>query len=318
MRVLTVALALALVAGALSGCGKKPSSLTDPQSSGATGGTAVEQAAVSSVLAQTPTLIEDGAYDDPSATTFDAGATASAFAVVQPITFWRNITSVRRAVTFSFADTDSTGHPTVANVVVHKFLRGRFNVLAGFGNPDSLPFDSTKVLHKRLADDWERHLMLTRRTGHELWRVSATSGVEVTSFDPASTDDSPAFGHTRILSLRVQAPGVDTTITDPLGLFHLRRVIAVNATDMVTLTATTNANDDVVVLMWRGRKLRFHNNGDGTYTGTWMAPLLAGLGHVGVNALSHGTLFDTAAPYDSQAWILPYVVRPTQLAEFMP
>jgi hypothetical protein len=39
---------------------------------------------------------------------------------------------------------------------------------------------------------------------------------------------------------------------------------------------------------------------------------------VGVNALSSGTLFDDQAPYDSKAWIVPCVVNPTELAEFIP
>ncbi len=313
---LTFGLALVLVAGALSGCGKKPSSLTDPTSPGATA-SAAEQAAVSGVLAQTPTLVEDGAYDDPTTTVFD-NTPAGAFAVTQPIRFWRNVHTVNRVFSFAFADTDTTGKPTTALVTMHKVLRGRFNILVGFGDPDSLPFDSTKVIHKPLADDWERHMMLKRRTGHEFWHVVATSGVKVTSFDPKTTIESPSYGTTRITSLHVQAPGVDTTITDPLALFRLRGVIALNATDDVTLTATTNATDDIVVLMWRDHKFRFHNNGDHTYTGTWKAPFLRGVGHVGVNALSNGTLFDDAAAYDSQAWVLPFVVRPSMLADEMP
>jgi hypothetical protein len=40
--------------------------------------------------------------------------------------------------------------------------------------------------------------------------------------------------------------------------------------------------------------------------------------HLGVNALSHGTLFDDAAPYDSKVWIFPFVMKPTELAEHMP
>ena len=43
--------------------------------------------------------------------------------------------------------------------------------------------------------------------------------------------------------------------------------------------------------------------------------MLAGVHHLGVNALSRGAIFDDRAPYDSQAWILPYVVRPTELAD---
>ena len=93
---------------------------------------------------------------------------------------------------------------------------------------------------------------------------------------------------------------------------------------------TTLKNDDVVVLHRVGHRFRFHNNGDNTYTGTWLVPdLRLGNGprpgpgrppifHFGVNALSNGTLFDDQAPYDSQAWLLPVVLAPDQVADALP
>jgi hypothetical protein len=111
----------------------------------------------------------------------------------------------------------------------------------------------------------------------------------------------------------------DTTIYDPLAFRRLRQVLRVAPGTQVTLTVTTEAKDDVVVLYHRDRRFRFHNNGDFTYTGVWTTGLpMPGLLHVGINALSHGTLFDDQAPYDSQAWIFPYSVAPETLAEFMP
>jgi len=107
-------------------------------------------------------------------------------------------------------------------------------------------------------------------------------------------------------------------ITDPLAFFRLRRLMKFDAGEQVTLIVTTGRNDDVVVLL-RGRlRAKFTNNGDNTYTAEWRAPLLGGVQHVGVNALSHGTLYDDEAPYDSKAWIVPYLVNPTELAEFIP
>jgi hypothetical protein len=48
------------------------------------------------------------------------------------------------------------------------------------------------------------------------------------------------------------------------------------------------------------------------------APDLTGLHHVGVNALSHGTLLDDTAAYDSQSWIEPYLVHPILIADGTP
>jgi hypothetical protein len=313
----TLGLALVLVAGALSGCGTKDD-LTRPASTGSGG---MEEAEVSNVLASTPELIEDQVYEDPSE--YSLGATSEGATLIHPLRFWRVITDVSRRYTFAFADTDTTGRPTTALVGVHKFLRGRFNVLAGPFVVDAVSdTDSVQVVRKPLADHWRRNVLLKRvpfaNSRHTAWRVAATSGVQVTSFDPAGSSDPPAYGETRIVSLRVQAGPLDTTITDPLQLFRLRRVIQVDAATPVILTATTLRNDDVVVMMWRGLKFRFRNNGDNTYTGKWMAPLFRGVGHFGVNALSNGTLFDDQEPYDSQAWILPYLVRPHVLDEYLP
>ena len=86
----------------------------------------------------------------------------------------------------------------------------------------------------------------------------------------------------------------------------------------LTLTVTTLRDDDLVILLLHGHRLRFSNNGDGTYTTSLQLPSgerADGLRHIGVNAFSHGTLFDDQLPYDSQAWILPFTVRPYQMAQ---
>ena len=51
------------------------------------------------------------------------------------------------------------------------------------------------------------------------------------------------------------------------------------------------------------------SNNDNTYTCTFDAPNVAGLKHVGLNALSHATLFDQAGGYHSHAWLFPYLNR---------
>lgn len=298
-------LLLALLGATLAGCGSS-SHMAGP--GGGTSGS--EESQVAAEVASQPDLVDDGLADNGDQTTLtgpDGAAT-----LINPLTYWRTILDVERSFEFAFADTDSTGRPTTAVVTVHKKLTGRFNILAGQPGTDGTPIDSaTQVIHKPLVDQWVRRILLKRvavsERGEVRWRFAATSGVKVTS--RAAT--------THIVSLRVQDGGLDTTITDPLAFIRLRRILKIEPGTAVTLTVTTDANDDVVVLMHRDHRFRFHNNGDNTYTGVWRAGLFADrVHHFGVNALSHGTLFDDQAPYDSQAWILPYVLAPTELPDY--
>jgi hypothetical protein len=269
-----------------------------------------QQAAATEEVGRHPELVEDGIYE--TQTQAQTNATAGSAAAINPLFFWREILRVQRTYEFAFSDTDSTGQPTTAVVIVHKRLSGWFNVLAADSGSSGDP-GSGHVVHKPLRDHWVRRVLLKRVAGtassdRRPWRIAAVSGVQVTSRD----------AQTRLQSLRVQSGALDTTITDPLAFFRLRRIIQLQPEAMVTLTATTQDPKDVVVLYARDRRARFHNNGDGTHTITWTASALSGLRHLAVNALSHDTLFDDEAPYDSQTWILPYVVAPTELAELAP
>ena len=193
-------------------------------------------------------------------------------------------------------------------VTVHKRFSGWFNIVAADAGGEGTPTDG-HLVQKRLVDHWVRRVLLKRvdrmDSDHRPWRIAAVSGVRITSRDAI----------TKIESLRVQSGALDTTITEPLDFWRLRRILKFAPDAQVTLTATTQRDDDVVVLYAGARRMRFHANGDGTYTLQWTVSSFTGVRHLGVNALSHGTLFDDAAPYDSQAWILPYIVAPTEMAD---
>jgi hypothetical protein len=322
-RLLLVTSLLAAV-GLSAGCGKDP--VTSPSSK--SDRPSLDQAEVASVVAMAPEVVEDGQFESTEITSLGSGpgpGAAGALAAVNPLRFWRVITSVERRFEFAFADSDSTGRPTTAIVTVHKSLAGRFNVLTGVPGGDSTALDtSVGVIRKPLADRWVRRVLLQRMPASDstpsAWRVVATSGARVTSLNAT----------TRIASLRFQTAGLDTTLTDPLHFFHLRRILKLEPGTPVVLTVTTLRNDDVVVMCRFGHRFRFRNNGDNTYTGVWQVPdLRQGNGprpgpgrppifHFGVNALSHGTLFEDQAPYDSQAWLLPVVLAPDRVPDTLP
>jgi hypothetical protein len=322
-----------LAALMLSSCSKNnPMGVNGPGSSG------TDQAAVSRTVASTPTLVDDGLMEASDQALFSA-TTPGALTAIRPLRFWRRITSVRRTYSFAFSDTDTTGRPTRAVVTVHKELAGTFNILFDATPNDTMPFDTLATVHKPLHDLWVRQILLRRvhraadgemvmgsgqEDGHDgehedEWKVAGISGADARSFDPDhSSPGAPAFGLTKIQSLHIQSTNLDTTITDPLQFVMLRRIHSFLPDEDVTLTATTLSNTDVLVLVRTGMRRRFHNNGDNTYTLTWHTSFEGGIHHFGVNALSNGTLFDDQAPYDSDAWIFPYLIQPDVCADYMP
>ena len=303
-------LALPLLIALLAGCASR-GELTGADGSGSA---SVDQSEVAAEMSANPGYVDDEVSEAADPTTLESQAEASApadpatiDAAIRPLTFWREIRDVQRRFEFAFADTDSVGRPTTAIVTVHKLITGTFNILVADDVPEGSP-PAAHVIQKRLADHGVRRVLLHRvrlpESDRRAWRVVATSGVRITSRDARTT----------IESLRVQSGTLDTTITNPLAFFRLRAMLKLDPQAEVTLTARTLQSNDVVLLYLRDRRARFENHGDGTYSITFRVPDRAGLHHVGVNALSHGTLFDDQAPYDSQAWIEPYLVHPLELA----
>jgi len=290
---------VALAALALAGCGKSTSSLQ------AGGDTLVpagsDQAQVESVVQNNPSYVDEDVWQSQQTDAFDG--TSSGLAAIRPLRFWRNITSVDRTMDTQFGAPDSMGRPTEALVTVHKVFLGTFNIVAG--SPD--PSDTSRSLIRKPLDDlWTRKLALRRFAlpGERLsrWHLVGTSGVEVHTHG----------GTTMVVSLHVQSEGVDTTITDPLQLQRLRRILLFQPGATVKVTVTTNAADDVVLFYRNDSRRRFTSNGDGTFTFSFVTGQFPGLRHFAVDALSHGTLFDDQAAYDSNAWVLPFAVDPAR------
>lgn len=298
MRNLSCLLAIVAV-GVFAGCSNNA---VNPQTH-STG----EEAAITGSLAAAPEFTNDGLFDDAATTNLAPAlrgthaAPGAAGAAIEPFFFWRSITHRTRNFEFAFADTDTTGLPTTAVVTLRRTFTGTFNIVPRDPvNPD-LP-DTELVIRKPLEDLWVRRFLLKRVSlvpgSRPFWRLAAASAVEVTSKNATSL----------ITSVRVQSAGKDTTMTDPAAFIFLRKALRFATNDTVTVTVTTPRTDDVVLLYHHDRRARLTNNGDGTYTGKFPAGVFSGWRHFGVNALSHGTLFDDTAAYDSKAWIFPYVL----------
>jgi hypothetical protein len=301
--------AVLLAAGVLAGCS---GSSTEPEGP-APNTQEPSQADLLEAMGPALSLIEEGLFADPTETSLAGASPTSQEAVaspIQPLRFWRHIRDVQRSYEFAFADSDSVGRPTTAIVTIHKRFAGTFNIVPEPENEG----DPRTVIRKELRDHWVRRVKLRRivrlddtRYG-DRWRVAAVSGVKVTSRDATS----------EIASVHVEAGALDTTITEPLAFFNLRRILRFDEGAEVTLTVTTTRSDDVVLLYRSGHREKMTNNGDNTYTATFPAGDLEGWRHFGVNALSHGTLYDDELSYDSKAWILPYVIASTPEVDYLP
>jgi hypothetical protein len=243
-------------------------------------------------------LAEDASPVTASASYEPAGI-ASARAAVRPLTWWRNVTSETRTWDFAWADSDSTGTPRTCVATLHKHLVGTF-VIVPASPADSTQADTARI-RKALDETVTRKVMLRRLSldGRAQWKVVALTAALVTT--PAAV--------TSIQSLRIQTTsGVDTTLTDPLQWHSLPRVLAFGTSDTVKVTVTTLRTDDAVYIHRSDWRHRLRNNGDGTYTFSWITTPWSGWRHFGIQAMSHGSLYDDALPYDSQAWHLPFRV----------
>jgi hypothetical protein len=302
-------LAAAVLIGAIAGCSNNTVKPTSD--------TVGDQAGVFGALAGAPELMDDAVFDTgaqaalaPSLKGAHAASSATA-AAVDPFAFWRSIVTRTRTFEFAFADTDTTGVPNTAVVTVRRHFLGTFNVVPRDpSNPDQP--QAGVVIRKPLDDLWKRRFLLKRvrvaPDDRAMWRIAGATAVDVTSKDATSA----------ITSVRVQTATKDTTLTDPDAFIRLRRVLRFATDEVVTLTVTTPRTDDVVLLYHHDRRARLEGHGDGTYTGSFPAGTFEGWRHFGVNALSHGTLYDDAAAYDSKAWIFPYVIVGGPDVDYLP
>jgi len=293
----------ALVVIVASGCGGKSS--TSPSST-QTG----DQGQVAGVLSAAATLTDDGLDEDPSrvsasvvAGDFQRGELSdpsATEALIRPFAWWQNVTQITPTLTFAFADTDGSGRPTSCIVTISKHMTGSLIVIPTSAT-DTTQADSSHVISKPLDKTLTREIKLSRLLiGTErLWKVTQVTGAYVSTVSP----------QTDLISLHIHTTsGVDTTIMSPLQWFSLRHVLTFAANDTVTVTATTSrTNDPVFIHRWDWRH-RLRNNLDGTYTFSWVTSAWDGWRWFGIQAMSHGSIYDDTAPFDMVAWHFPFRV----------
>lgn len=313
---------LAVFAGTLllAGCGHSPTSNSteDPAAKYAA------ESGVESSLALMPDEFEATTYDDGAAAKLDitdpafgAGVSTGINAEIDPAGWFRLIRRHERRFVIEFEHPDT--NTIQANVRVIDRLVGTFNVVT---QRDTIEGGNTerRWIAKPLADRSVRNAVFVRhrverddsedredgfRDGWSPWRLVAISGAEITSDE----------GTRVIQSVRVESEGVDVTVTDPLALVRRNQLPRILPGARVHVVATSGDASDVLVLYVRWGRMRMRaTDVPGQFEARFLAPDRGGLRQFAVNALSRGTIFDDALPYDSKAWALPFVVAAPDLA----
>jgi hypothetical protein len=318
MRPTTALLALFAATLVVSGCGQSSptaNNTTDPAAQYAS------ESGVENSTASLPDEFESTTYEDGIAaktdiTNFSAGASVEA--EIDPAAWFRLIRRHDRKFVIEFEHPDTNTVEAHVRVVDH--LVGTFNVITrrdtlDGGNTDrrwiQKPLDdkgvrkAVFVRHRTAGDDDAEDLEDGFHDGWSPWRLVALSGEEITS-----------DGGTRaIQSVEVQSGTVDVTVTDPLALVRRNELPVIAPGAAVHVIATTGDATDVLVLYARWGRMRMRPTAvPGQFEARFLAPAEGGLRHLAVNALSHGTLFDDALPYDSKAWALPFRVATGEVA----
>jgi hypothetical protein len=220
---------------------------------------------------------------------------------------------------------------TLATVTVTKTIPGEFRVAWGVRTADSVVFDT--LVKKPFTEETKRNILF-RRIGRHPEVIRNWIPVAITMVEGKSLGAS-AF---TIASLEVSDShlGFDTTVTDPLatwfrfGIFRHGCIPIIPVRDSVTVRVTITSTDDsaeVVYLRhgigWQGHirrrvpmELVSTTGGPGNFTRVYARKFTTELGNAiimerfnaVIDAFSHGSIYDKAAPFDNEFWGVPYIV----------
>jgi hypothetical protein len=241
--------------------------------------------------------VEESAWVDPDVRWYDDDDNGPAAAAINTHHWRRQLLSLDRTTQITIERPD--GELPTAAVEMSADATGLLHLWA-------CTEGELTHLTKDFDDHAERSLFFTRSrpadrsTSHHGWKLVAMSGVLVESENTTR----------QIQSVRLQAGDVDETIVDVTELVRLENITRLPIGTEVTITATTGDATDSVFLHLRHlrRRLELTNNGDGTFSGTYMTGGPRGPRHLVVDVLSEGTLYDDEALYDNVAGGVPYAL----------
>jgi hypothetical protein len=272
---------------------------------------------------------EEETFTDREVTAPDAGSFGKIDAAVTPIRFGRMITGITKTVETTFEPGDDFA---IAHIT--KDITGVFKILAVTAENETL------MVEKPFNDKSERNVMFTRvaRDPRRFWR----------NWVPVSTSlvkggTVPPNDLVQITKLELITPESTIVIVDPLthymyygwmGMHQMREALKQGdvpqfvggqaVTVRVTLTSPKTDPDFVAIrygymgLHWKRFPMELiqetPNGGMWTrvYETTGTRPVYMhfhrGWFNLGIDAVTHETLYDDEAPYSASWWGIPYRV----------
>jgi hypothetical protein len=222
-------------------------------------------------------------------------------------TWWRWIHRVQRGVEVNFYPADDTHLYPYAYVSITDTLYGFFHILG----KDSV--GNRIHLAKPLKEVAKANAYFEKRGNNNQpyrgWRLIEISNMLFYS--------APTCTRTiESVHITTTSSGYDLTLypEDMLETMSLDSVLTFQIGDSVTLTVSTgDASDSVYLHVWHFFQFlreSFHNNGDGTFSGTWLIPTSADLlpwYHCAIDVIEHSTI-DGDGIYDSRSWGLTFKI----------
>lgn len=225
--------------------------------------------------------------------------------------WWRKINSITRTKTVSIYPADSIHPYPYADVTVIDTLTGNLHILGRDSSGNRVR------LVKPLKDVATRKAYYEKRGTNQSvyrgWRLEGVSGL--------LSHSVPIFTRQINQVHLVSSGGYNRTFTeDSITAITLRDSILIfDIGDTIALTVTTGDATDSVYLHTPDchfynclpHRRSFINNGDGTFTGTWVIGgemMTASVHrHAAIDVIKHSTL-DGDDPYDSRIWGVIYRV----------
>ena len=251
----------------------------------------------------------------------DYGTFGKLDAAVTPLRFGRFITNVSTTVTVDIQPGD-----TLAISHVAKVITGVFKIKAVTATGD------TVLIEKPFVDNANRNVIFKRvnRNVDRFWQNWVPVATSLVAGATAQTSTPIAITKLELFL----ANGDTVTVTDPTSYylrFPWRRIFHGGRLDVpemlggqrLVLRATvlsSSADTDFVALRFgagtiqgkRQRMVLISESGSGPYTREYQTVFFMhfhpGYFHVGVDAMTRGTVFDDTAPYSASWWGIPYRV----------